>query len=239
MRIAWSTDAGPSGTAELEPGQRCVVARRMDLPTDRLVAATEIDGSCFVFVRLPYVSDPALVLTASADRPALYRGQRANGAIVEVRTGTGEITVPAAGQHLSLPHTRTEVSLRFPDLVMTLDIETPQQAPTEGSGTVQLGVAALEGDDGWLVGALAVALSPPHGVVAHGDLKTAFATWRGIPEPSDGAFDRNVLRPALARRSIDLPGPRLNKIVYLVERCRATTEFPPRILDEIRAGLDP
>lgn len=234
MRIAWATDDGVSGTTDLLAGQRFVVARRMDLPGDAPVTAVEADGSCFVFVRLPYVSDPALVLTASETRPALYRGQRANGAIVELWSEAGEITVPAAGQHLTLPDARTRVRLRYPDLVLTLDVEATTPVATAGSGTVQLGVDALEDDDGWLVGALVVALSPPHGVVGHAELKSAFAAWRGIEEPSDGAFDRNVLRPALSRRAIELPGPRLNKIVYLVERCRATAEFPPRILDEVR-----
>ena len=77
---------------------------------------------------------------------------------------------------------------------------------------MQLGVDSLQHDDAWLVAAIAVALSPENGVVAHGDLKQAFALWRGVEEHSDGAFDRNVLRPALASRGME-PGPRVNKIV--------------------------
>ncbi|MEH3034801.1 MAG: hypothetical protein PGN07_12465 [Aeromicrobium erythreum] len=56
--------------------------------------------------------------------------------------------------------------------------------------------------------------------------------------PSDGSFDRNVLRPALERRAVELPGPRLNKILYLVERCRRTAEFPPPVLEQVRRRLD-
>ena len=192
-----------------------------------------------MLVRLPYVSDPALVVTATDRQPALFRGQRANGAIVEVRSPHGDTTVPAAGQHLSLPHERTEVVLRYPDLVLSVEVEADPAPAATGSGTATLDVDTLEADDAWLAGALAVALSPPHGVVAHADLKAAFAAWRGIDEPSVGAFDRGVLRPALASRSIELPGPRLNKIVYLVERCRATNEFPPHILQQVTERLRP
>ncbi|MET0928347.1 MAG: hypothetical protein ABWX74_02465 [Aeromicrobium sp.] len=73
--------------------------------------------------------------------------------------------------------------------------------------------------------------------MTHGDLKRAFALWRGTDEHSDGAFDRNVLRPALAARGLEA-GPRMNKIVLLVERCRRTTEFPARLLDDVRGRLD-
>ena len=133
----------------------------------------------------------------------------------------------------------TRVDLRFPDLTVSVTVDfDPAPATRVGSGTEQLGVAALEGDDLWLVGALAVALSPEHGVVAHGDLKAAFAQWRGVPEPSAGSFDRTILRPALEQRGIELPGPRLNKIVYLVEWSRRTSEFPERMLDDVRSRLD-
>ena len=94
----------------------------------------------------------------------------------------------------------------------------------------------LEHDDSWLVAAIAVALSPDNGVVSHGDLKEAFAAWRGVDLHSDGAFDRNVLRPALTSRGLE-PGPRVNKIVHLVERCRRTSEIPSRLLEDVRERL--
>ncbi|MFI5428233.1 hypothetical protein [Aeromicrobium sp. UC242_57] len=138
-----------------------------------------------------------------------------------------------------MPHSGCRIELRYPDLtfaaVATFDAPA---LPLADSGTVQLGVDSLQHDDAWLVAAIAVALSPDNGVVAHGDLKAAFARWRSTEVPSDGAFDRNLLRPALISRGLELPGPRMNKIVYLVDRCRRTSEFPPRILDDIRARLD-
>ncbi|KAA1398199.1 hypothetical protein ESP70_012810 [Aeromicrobium ginsengisoli] len=168
----------------------------------------------------------------------MHRGQRANGAVVELTGPTGESTTPAPGQKISLTHSGTRIELRYPDLTFAavVEFELPAQQPG-GSGTVQLGVDSLQHDDAWLVAAIAVALSPEHGVVAHGELKRAFALWRGTDEHSDGAFDRNVLRPALASRGLEMPGPRLNKIVYLVERCRRTSEFPTRLLEDVRARL--
>ncbi len=237
VRVAWGVESGPSGTETLEPGTRLVVARRMSLPERQPVAVERIDGSVYVFVRLPYVSDPALVLTATGAHPVLHRGQRANGAVVEIVPPGGSPTTPAPGQRVSLTATGTRVELRVPALVLGLEVELPDVAVADGSGTVQLDVSALEHDDTWLVAALAVALSPDQGVVAHGDLKAAFARWRDEPEMSDGSFDRNVLRPSLEARGLELPGRRLNKIVYLVDRCRRTAEFPPRVLDEVRERL--
>jgi len=129
VRVTWSSNVGARGAVDLAAGQRFVVARRMDLPGDRLV--TSVPGQDhLVLVRLPYVSDPALVVTATDRQPALFRGQRANGAIVEVRSPHGDTTVPAAGQHLSLPHERTEVVLRYPDLVLSVEVEA-DPAPAE------------------------------------------------------------------------------------------------------------
>jgi hypothetical protein len=237
LHIAWSAGDGLAGTADVEAGKRFVLARRMSLPEQQLLVAERLDGSAYVFVRLPYVSDPALVITATAGQPVIHRGQRANGAVVELTTAGGETTTPAPGQSLSLTGSG-RVELRVPGLTFVVDItfDAPAARPRE-SGTAQLGVDLLQHDDAWLVAAIAVALSPDHGVVSHGDLKRAFATWRGVEEHSDGAFDRNVLRPALESRGIELPGPRLNKIVYLVERCRRTAEFPPHVLKDVRARL--
>ncbi|GAA2068327.1 hypothetical protein GCM10009821_00060 [Aeromicrobium halocynthiae] len=243
LRIEWSVRTGPeggtsAGTEQVAPGGKLVVARRMTLPPARPVLVERLDGSVYVFVALPYVSDPALVITATDGQPVLYRGQRANGAVVELVAPRGPASSPEPGQRVSVTQPGTRVDLRFPDLTVsvTIDFDRPQAAPA-GSGTEQLGVTALEGDDLWLVGALAVALSPEHGVVAHGDLKAAFARWRGVPEPSAGTFDRTIMRPALEQRGIELPGPRLNKIVYLVEWSRRTSEFPERILDDVRSRL--
>ena len=238
LRIAWSTDDGRFGEAALEPGAKLVLARRMGLPEAEPFVVEEIGGSVYVFVRLPYVSDPALVVQATDGHPVLHRGQRANGAIVELTLPTGETSTPAPGQRLSVTSSGTRVDLRFPGLAFGAVLSFDAHAPAvDGSGTVQLGVAALQHDDAWLVGALAVALSPDNGVVGHADLKRAFADWRGTEVPSDGSFDRNVLRPALERRAVELPGPRLNKILYLVERCRRTSEFPPHVLREVRERL--
>ena len=238
LRIAWSAGEPQSGTATVETGQRFVLARRMSLPEQQPLVAERIDGSTYVFVRLPYVSDPALVVTATAGQPVVHRGQRANGAIVELTRPDGDTTTPAPGQTFSLTSSGSRLELRVPGLTFSVVVEfdTSVARPRE-SGTEQLSVASLQDDDAWLVAAIAVALSPDHGVVAHGDLKHAFALWRGIKMHSDGAFDRNVLRPALESRSIELPGPRLNKIVYLVERCRRTSEFPAHVLRDVRERL--
>lgn len=238
LHIAWSAGEQYAGEAELDPGSVFVLARRMNLPEQQPLVAERIDGSAYVFVRLPYVSDPALVISATAGQPVVHRGQRANGAIVELTTPSGEATTPAPGQKVSLTDSGSRIELRYPSLTFTavVEFDLPANRP-DGSGTVQLGVDSLQHDDAWLVAAIAVALSPEHGVVAHGDLKRAFALWRGTEVHSDGAFDRNVLRPALASRGLEMPGPRLNKIVYLVERCRRTSEFPTRLLDDVRARL--
>lgn len=237
VRVSWTREGGPSGTDVLAPGARLVVARRMSLPEQQPFVVERLDGSVYLFVRLPYVSDPALVLTATDGHPVLHRGQRANGAVVEVVGPSGETTTPAPGQRLSLTESGTRFALRVPELTLGVEVHLASAPPAAGSGTVQLGVAALEHDDTWLVAALAVALSPEHGVVGHGDLKDAFARWRGEAPMSDGTFDRNVLRPSLETRGVELPGRRLNKIVYLVERCRRTAEFPPRVLAEVRERL--
>src|SRR5690606_35425231 len=64
VRVTWSSNVGARGAVDLAAGQRFVVARRMDLPGDRLV--TSVPGQDhLVLVRLPYVSDPALVVTAT------------------------------------------------------------------------------------------------------------------------------------------------------------------------------
>ena len=238
LHIAWSAGERYAGVAELEAGSAFVLARRMNLPEQQRLIAQSIDGSAYVFVRLPYVSDPALVISATAGQPVVHRGQRANGAVVQLTGPSGEATSPAPGQKISVTDSGTRIELRYPDLtfVAVMEFDRPEAAP-DGSGTVQLGVDALQHDDAWLVAAIAVALSPEHGVVAHGDLKQAFALWRGAPVHSDGAFDRNVLRPAITSRGLEMPGPRLNKIVYLVERCRRTSEFPTRLLDDIRTRL--
>lgn len=235
MHIAWSAGDERSGEVDLEPGATFVLARRMNLPGRQQVVAETIDGSAYVFVRLPYVSDPALVITATAGQPVVYRGQRDNGAVVEVTSPLGP-TTPAPGQRMSLTHSGSSIELRFPDLTFTAVVDFTLPDLPDGSGTVQLGVDSLQHDDAWLVAAIAVALSPEQGVVAHGDLKRAFALWRGVDEHSDGAFDRNVLRPSLGARGLEA-GPRMNKIVLLVDRCRRTAEFPARLLDDVRARL--
>ena len=239
LHVTWSAGEAHSGEATLAAGAVFMLARRMNLPEQQPVVAQQIDGSTYVFVRLPYISDPALVITATDSSPVVHRGQRANGAVVEITTPTGTSTTPAPGQKLSLPRSGSRIELRYPDLtfgaVVTFDAP-PAVVPD--SGTVQLGVDSLQHDDAWLVAAIAVALSPENGVVAHGDLKNAFARWRGTEVHSDGAFDRNILRPALTARGLEMPGPRMNKIVYLVDRCRRTAEFPQRVLDDIRVRLD-
>jgi hypothetical protein len=236
LHIAWSAGEQHSGQATLDAGSAFILARRMNLPEQVPVVAEQIDGSAYVFVRLPYVSDPALVITATASQPVVHRGQRDNGAVVEITTPGGGSTTPAPGQKVSLTDSGSRIELRFPDLTFTAIVEFALPDVPDGSGTVQLGVETLQHDDAWLIAAIAVALSPEHGVVAHADLKQAFARWRDIEEHSDGAFDRNVLRPALAARGIEA-GPRMNKIVLLVERCRRTAEFPARVLDDVRARL--
>ncbi|MET0766840.1 MAG: hypothetical protein ABWY50_04275 [Aeromicrobium sp.] len=236
LHIAWSAGDQRSGEATIRPGATFILARRMNLPEQQPVVAETIDGSAYVFVRLPYVSDPALVITATAAQPVVHRGQRDNGAIVEITTPLGS-TTPAPGQKISLTHSGSRVELRFPDLTFTATVSFTLPDLPDGSGTVQLGVDSLQHDDAWLVAAIAVALSPDTGVVPHGDLKRAFARWRGTDEHSDGAFDRNVLRPALAARGLEA-GPRMNKIVLLVERSRRTAEFPARVLADVRARLD-
>lgn len=240
VRIAWSVDDRSSGHADLPPDAKLVVARRMNLPKERPLAVEQVGGSTYLFVRLPYVSDPALVVQASPGHPVLHRGQRANGAIVEVVTPDGSASTPAPGQRLSLTVPGTRISLRFPDtrFDLVVDYDPPTVVP-HGTGTVQLDLDTLQHDDAWLVAAIAVALSPENGVVPHAELKTAFARWRGEEERSDGAFDRNLLRPALESRGVELPGARLNKILYLVERCRRTDEFPAHLLDAVRRRLSP
>lgn len=238
LHLTWWADDDRSGTVSLAPGARLVLARRMGLPEQRPFVVEEIGGSTYVLVRLPYVSDPALVVSATDGHPVLHRGQRANGAVVELTTPAGDSTTPAPGQRISLTSPGSQVVLRYPDLTFSVVADFDPPAPTGlESGTEQLSVAALQHDDAWLVAALAVALSPENGVVAHGELKRAFALWRDEPERSDGAFDRNLLRPALEARAVELPGPRLNKIVYLVERCRRTSEFPAPVLADLRARL--
>lgn len=242
LRITWTIDGTTSGEASLAPGSTFMLARRMNLPPQHDVVAETIDGSAYVFVRRPHVSDPSLVVTATASHPVLHRGQRDNGAIVEVTTPRGASTTPVPGQKISLTDSGSRLELRFPDVVfvatLTFAVSDPVAGVEDpvGSGTVQLGVDSLEHDDTWLLGAIAVALSPDHGVVAHGDLKSAFARWRGVVEHSDGAFDRNLLRPALSARGLEA-GPRMNKIVLLVERSRRTAEFPARVLDDVRQRL--
>lgn len=236
LHIAWS--AGEHvGEARVEPGSTFMLARRMNLQSQHLLIAETIDGSTYIFVRLPYVSDPALVVTATASQPVVHRGQRDNGAIVEIFPPTGTSTTPDPGQKISLIHSGSRIELRYPDLTFSAVVTFDLPAVPADSGTVQLSLDALQQSDTWLVAAIAVALSPDNGVVAHGDLKRAFALWRGIDEHSDGAFDRNVLRPAIDARGLEMPGPRLNKIVYLVDRCRRTSEFPRRLLEDVRARL--
>jgi hypothetical protein len=234
LHIVWSA-GDQSGEATIRSGATFLLARRMNLPSQQPVVAETIDGSAYVFVRLPYVSDPALVVTATPGQPVVHRGQRDNGAIVEITTPLGS-TTPAPGQKISLTHSGSRIELRFPDLTFSAVVSFTLPDVPDGSGTVQLGVDSLQHDDTWLVAAIAVALSPDNGVVPHGDLKRAFAVWRGTDEHSDGAFDRNVLRPALAARGLEA-GPRMNKIVLLVERSRRTAEFPARVLDDVRARL--
>ncbi|EFQ84253.1 hypothetical protein HMPREF0063_10969 [Aeromicrobium marinum DSM 15272] len=237
LRITWSAGTR-SGTASLDPGGTFVVVRRMNLPEAEPVQTVETDGSTFLMLRLPYVSDPALVVRATAGQPVVHRGQRANGAVVELTPPHGDVTSPAPGQSISLTESGTRIDLRYPDLQVCVTAHFDRlPSPRADSGTVQLGVDSLQHDDSWLVAAIAVALSPDHGVVSHGRLKAAFAQWRGVDEPSDGTFDRNVLRPALEARTLELPGARLNKIVYLVERCRRTAEFPEHVLEELRRQL--
>jgi hypothetical protein len=236
LHIAWSAGERGAGEATLAPGATFILARRMNLPVQRPLVAETIDGSAYVFVRLPYVSDPALVVTATTSQPVVHRGQRDNGAIVELTTPHGGSTTPAPGQKISLIDSGSRIALRFPELTFSALVTFDLPQVPDGSGTVQLGVESLQDDDTWLIGAIAVALSPDNGVVAHGDLKRAFALWRGVDEHSDGAFDRNVLRPALTARGLEA-GPRMNKIVLLVERCRRTAEFPSRVLDDVRQRL--
>lgn len=238
LHVEWSTADGHSGATDLDAGNKLVLARRMELPEQQPMVVEEIAGSLYVLVRLPYVSDPALVLTSTEGEPVLYRRQRANGAIVEVTTPSGVAITPEPGQRITLTASGTQVTFRVPELEFAIATRfRASSSPESGSGTVQLGLSTLEHDDSWLVAALAVALSPEHGVVPHGELKSAFAAWRGIAEPSVGSFDRNVLRPAVEARGAELPGTRLNKIAYLVERCRRTSEFPPHVLDEVRRRL--
>lgn len=235
LHIAW-TAGDQSGAASIAAGSTFILARRMNLPERQPLVAETIDGSVYVFVRLPHVSDPALVVTSTSSHPVLHRGQRDNGAVVELTTPSGSATTPAPGQKISLIDSGSRVELRFPDLTFAAVVTFTRPDVPDGSGTVQLGVDALQHDDAWLIAAIAVALSPDHSAVAHPDLKGAFALWRGTEEHSDGAFDRNVLRPALAARGLEA-GPRMNKIVLLVERCRRTAEFPVRVLDDVRARL--
>ena len=237
LHIVWSAGE-QSGRVEIAVGATFILGRRMNLPVQQPVVAEQIDGSAYVFVRLPYVSDPALVITATASQPVVHRGQRDNGAVFEVTTPSGGSTTPAPGQKISLTDSGSRIELRFPDLTFVAVVEFAAPEVPDGSGTVQLGVDSLQHEDTWLIAAIAVALSPDNGVVAHGDLKRAFARWRGVDEHSDGAFDRNVLRPALAARGIEA-GPRMNKIVLLVERSRRTAEFPVRVLDDVRQRLAP
>lgn len=239
MRVSWSTSDGQRGTATLEAGQRLVVARRMELPAERPIAVEQIDGSTYVFMRFPYVSDPALVITGGHDEPVLFRGQRSNGALVEFSVPGRESTAPEPGQKLSVPASGSRIDLRFPEVGFTAVVEFDETLSTlkARGGTVQVGVQAMEHDDAWLAGAIATALSGEQSIVAHKDLKAAIGAWRGTEIRSDGQFDRQYLRPALESRGIELPGARLNKIVYIVERCRRTGEFPPAMLDDIRARL--
>ena len=237
LHIAWTAGEQHSGRVTIDTGSTFILARRMNLPERQPVVAEQIDGSAYVFVRLPYVSDPALVITSTAAQPVVHRGQRDNGAIVEITTPSGGSTTPAPGQKISLTDSGSRVELRFPDLTFTAVVEFALPDVPDGSGTVQLGVDSLQHDDAWLIAAIAVALSPENGVVAHSDLKRAFARWRGTEEHSDGAFDRNVLRPALSARGIEA-GPRMNKIVLLVERCRRTAEFPAGLQEDVRRRLD-
>lgn len=238
LHVAWSAGETHSGEATLATGAVFMLARRMNLPPQQPVVDQQIDGSTYIFVRLPYVSDPALVITATGSGPVVHRGQRANGAVVVLTTPMGTSTSPAPGQKVSLPHSGSRIELRYPDLTFNavVTFDAPRVAVAD-SGTVQLGVDSLQHDDAWLVAAIAVALSPENGVVAHSDLKQAFARWRRTEVHSDGAFDRNVLRPALTSRGLEMPGPRMNKIVYLVDQCRRTSEFPERILQDIRSRL--
>lgn len=241
LHITWSAtwlSSGEvlTGEAAVEPGSTFILARRMNLPARQPLVVETIAASTYLFVRLPYVSDPSLVVTATHAHPVVHRGQRDNGAVVEITTSGGGSTTPAPGQKLSLTDSGSTLDLRFPDLTFTAVVDFTALDIPDGSGTVQLGVDSLQHDDAWLIAAIAVALSPENGVVAHGDLKHAFAQWRDTAEHSDGAFDRNVMRPALAARGLEA-GPRMNKIVLLVERCRRTAEFPPRVLEDVRARL--
>jgi hypothetical protein len=239
LHVRWSAGHDLHGTTRITDGGTFVVARRMNLPGEQIVDVQEIAGSTYLFVRLPYVSDPALVVTDTAHGPVVHRGQRDNGAIVEVSDAHGRSTTPAPGQRMSLTHSPSRIELRFLETVLAAEVTfTAPVADAADSGTVQLGVDMLADSDAWLVAALAVALSPANGVVSHAALKAAFATWRGIDEPSDGGFDRNVLRPALTSRGMDMPGPRMNKIAYLVDRCRRTAEFSDYILADVARRLD-
>ena len=86
LRIAWSVGPDASGRSVVEPGGKLVLARRMTLPEQRPVVVEDIAGSTYVLVRLPYVSDPAVVVQAGPGHPVLHRGQRANGVVLEVVT---------------------------------------------------------------------------------------------------------------------------------------------------------
>lgn len=239
LRVTWSLSNGQRGETALEPGSRFVVARRMELPLERPVAVEEIDRTTYVFLRLPYVSDPALVITAGADEPVVFRGQRANGAVVEFTVPGREATVPDPGQKISVPVSGSRVDLRFPDEALTavLEFDASQAAIQARGGTLQVGVQTLEHDDAWLTGAIAVALSDEQGIVAHKELMAAIGLWRGTEIRSASQFERQYLLPAVESRGIELPGARLNKIVYIVERCRRTGEFPEPMLTEIRERL--
>lgn len=248
LNVRWS--AGPdvggadlngadlSGATRIDDGGTFVMARRMNLPGDHMIDVQEIAGSTYLFVRLPYLSDPAIVITDTKHGPVVHRGQRDNGAVVTVTDAGGRASSPVPGQRISLTSSPSTIQVRFPELVLSAEVrfDSPVAVGAD-SGTVQLGVDMLSDHDAWLVAALAVALSPDNGVVSHAALKTAFATWRGIDEPSDGGFDRNVLRPALTARGMEMPGPRMNKIAYLVDHCRRTHEFADYIVADVRRRL--
>ncbi|MFI5428234.1 hypothetical protein [Aeromicrobium sp. UC242_57] len=82
LHIAWSAGESHAGEATLADGAVFVLARRMTLPQQTPIVSREVGGSTYVFVRLPYVSDPAMVITATSAGPVLHRGQRADGAVV-------------------------------------------------------------------------------------------------------------------------------------------------------------
>lgn len=123
LRIAWSVGPDASGRSVVEPGGKLVLARRMTLPEQRPVVVEEIAGSTYVLVRLPYVSDPAVVVQAGPGHPVLHRGQRANGVVLEVVTPAGDASTPAPGQRMSLTSPGTRIGLRFPDLSIELEVD--------------------------------------------------------------------------------------------------------------------